>query len=132
MGGSVLCCAAEIVASKPLSGARATNLKEFHRRVVYFERGDLSLRDKVRWFSLRGVGLLLAGIEVSSVFVLGQVHLAAKNGALAVVIGDNTGRCQNHEFTQVTVVVVHPVAQLMCISVMVALVVGVCSWRRQA
>ncbi len=38
---------AEIVASKPLSGLKPTNLHEFHRRVVYFERGETSLRDKV-------------------------------------------------------------------------------------
>ena len=42
------CLLAEIVASKPLSGLKPTNLNEFHRRVVYFERGETSLRDKVR------------------------------------------------------------------------------------
>jgi hypothetical protein len=38
---------AEVVASNPLTGLNAKNTKDFARRIVYFDRGGIALRDKV-------------------------------------------------------------------------------------
>jgi hypothetical protein len=39
---------AEMVASRPITGKDAVNTKDFAQRIVYFDRGGISLRDKVR------------------------------------------------------------------------------------